>query len=129
MKLLASALGLLITVIGLALVAAPALVLEFGRSLLTPGILYIAAAVRVLFGAVLLWVAPASRAPIPLRGLGALLVVAGVLIPFVGVERSGAVLDWMLAQGPWFTGIWAGAAAVLGAFIAYAVISPRKASA
>ena len=120
-------LGLLIAVIGLMLVAAPVVVLEFGRSLLSPNILYAAAAVRVLFGAVLLWVAPASHAPKSLRALGALLVIAGVLTPVVDVERSGALLDWLVAQG--FTRAWAGAAVVLGVFIAYAVISPRKRSA
>src|SRR5258706_5661114 len=108
------------------LVAAPVVVLEFGRSLLSPNILYAAAAVRVLFGAVLLWVAPASHAPKSLRALGALLVIAGVLTPLVGVERSGALLDWLVAQGPWFTRAWAGAAVVLCAFFAYAVILPRQ---
>ena len=126
MKLLAVALGVLLALVGMLFVAAPFAVLEFGRSILSPGVLYIAAAVRIIFGGVLLWVAPASRAPTVLRILGTVLVVAGVATPFVGVELSRVVFDWMLAQGSLFTRAWASAAIVLGVLIVYVVMTPRK---
>jgi hypothetical protein len=125
-KVLAAALGLLLAVAGVLLVAAPTDLLEFGRSILSPSVLYVAAAIRIIFGGVLLWVAPVSRAPTALRVLGAVLVVAGVATPFVGVELSRVVFDWMLAQGSLFTRAWASAAIVLGVLIVYAVIAPRK---
>jgi hypothetical protein len=125
-KLLAMSLGVLLTVVGVLLVAAPSDVLEFGRSILSPSVLYIAAAIRIIFGGVLLWVAPVSRAPTVLRVLGAVFVVAGVATPFVGVKLSRVVFDWMLAQGPLFTRAWASAAIVLGVLIVYAVNTPRK---
>jgi hypothetical protein len=125
-KLLAVALGVLLAVVGMLLVAAPFAALEFGRSILSPAVLYIAAAVRIIFGGVLLWVAPASRAPTVLRVLGVMLVVAGVATPFVGVELSRVVFDWMLAQGSLFTRAWASAAIALGVLIVYVVSTPRK---
>ncbi len=125
-KLLAMAMGFIIASIGVFGVAAPSVFLEFGRSLQTPNVLYIIAAVRVIFGAVLLWVAPVSRTPKTLRVLGVVIVIAGVLTPFIGVERSRAMLDWWSTQGPLFTRAWAGVAVVFGLFIVYAITTPRR---
>jgi uncharacterized membrane protein len=128
-KLLAMAIGLIIASVGVFGVAVPSAVLEFGRSLQTPSALYIVAAVRIIFGALLLWVAPESRAPKTLRVLGVLIVIVGVLTPFIGVERSRAMLDWWSTQGPLFTRAWMGVAVVFGLFIVYAVTTPRRSAA
>jgi len=81
---------------------------------------------RVTFGAILLWVAPVSRTPRILRVLGVSIIIAGVLTPFFGVERSRAMLEWWSAQGSFFTRAWAIVAVVFGLFIVYAVTSPRR---
>jgi uncharacterized membrane protein len=128
-KLFAMAIGFIIAGIGIFGVAAPSAFLEFGRSLQTPNVIYIIAAVRVIFGAVLLWVSPASRTPKTLRVLGVLIVIAGVLTPFIGVERSRAMLDWWSTQGPLFTRAGAGVAVVFGLFIVYAITTPRRSAA
>jgi len=107
-KLLAMAMGFIIAGIGVFGVVAPSAFLEFGRSLQTPNALYIIAAVQVIFGAALLWVAPITRTPRTLRALGALIIIAGVLTPFIGTERSRAMLDWWSTQGSLFTRAWAG---------------------
>ena len=125
-KILATALGLLIVAIGVLGVATPSVLLEFGRSLQTTNALYIVAAVRVIFGAVLLWVAPASRTPKILRVLGVLIIVVGLFTPFFGVERSRAMFDWWSTQGPLFTRVWAIVAVVFGLFIVYVITSPRR---
>lgn len=129
MKLLAVALGLIVAAIGILGVAAPAVLLEFGRSLQTSNALYIVAAVRVMFGAVVLWVASVSRTPKIFRGLGVFFIIAGVLTPFFGVERSRAMFDWWSTQGSLFTRAWAVVAVVLGLFIVYEVASPRRSAA
>ena len=129
MKLLAMVLGFIVATIGAVGVVAPDVLLELGESLLTPTVLYIAAAVRIVFGAVLLWVAPVSRTPKTFRTFGALLVFAGVLTLSIGIEHSRAMLDWLLGQGPLFMRAWAGAAVVLGLFIVYAITGPRRFSA
>ncbi len=129
MKLLATAMGILIAAIGVVGIAAPLVLLEFGRSLQTPSALYVVAAVRIIFGAVLLWVAGASRMPRTLRVIGIVIVVAGLLTLFFGVERSQAMLDWWSSQGLLFMRAWAGVAVIFGLFIVYAVTSPRRAAA
>ncbi len=126
MKVLAIAIGLVIGAIGLVGVVAPSIILEFGRSLLTPAALYAVAALRIGIGVVLVRVAPDSRLPTVLRILGILIIIAGVLTPFFGVERSRAILDWWSNQGPLVTRLCLSVAIAFGLFIVYAVTSPRR---
>jgi uncharacterized membrane protein YidH (DUF202 family) len=128
-KALTIGLGLIIAAIGVVGVAAPSVLLEFGRSLQTTNILYVIAAVRVIFGAILLWVAPSSRTPRILRVLGVFIIIAGVFTPLFGVERSRALFEWWQTQGYFFTRAWATVAVAFGLFIVYAVASPRRSAA
>ena len=125
LRRLTLALGAVIIAIGLVGVVAPSILLEFGRSLQTPIALYVVAAVRVAFGALLLWVASVSRRPTVLRLIGTIIVVAGLLTPFFGVERAQAMLTWWSGQGPLFMRGWAGLAVIFGLFIIH-VVYPRR---
>src|SRR5207245_10282738 len=80
--LLALLVGLFIGAIGMCGVAAPHGLLTAVRFVLTPRGLYLLAAVRVVFGVILVLVAPSSRAPRVLRLLGFILLVAGLTPPF-----------------------------------------------
>jgi uncharacterized membrane protein YidH (DUF202 family) len=128
-KLLAMILGLAIAAVGALGVVAPSVLLEFGRSLRTTNALYVVAAVRVVFGAVLLWAAQGSRLPKILRVVGALIIIAGVFTPFFGIERSRAMFDWWSNQGAFFTRTWAIVAIAFGVFVVYAVTPPRRSAA
>src|SRR2546425_552653 len=108
-------------------IAAPHGLLEVVRSMLTARGLYLVAAVRVVFGVILVLVAPSSRAPRVLRLLGFIILVAGLTTPFFGVDRARAVLDWWSARGPALMRLWAGLAVALGAFVVYAVAPRRRA--
>jgi hypothetical protein len=123
-NLLAMALGFVTAGAGVLAIATPSVLLEFGRSLHSPGAVYVIAAARIGFGAILFWAAPNSRTPRILRVLGALLIFAGLVAPFVGVEKSRAVFDWWSTQGSLFTRVWPFAAVGIGLFIAF-VTSPR----
>ena len=123
------AIGLIIGAIGLVGVVAPSLLLEAGQSLLTPTGLYIVAALRIAIGLVLVRVAPDSRTPKILRIVGVLIIIAGVLTPFFGVERSRAIFDWWSSQGLMFMRLGAGVAVAFGLFIVYAVTLPRRTAA
>ena len=57
MKLLAGAMALIIAAASVVGVVSPLLVLELAQSLLAPGSLYVVAAVRIIFGTVLVSVA------------------------------------------------------------------------
>ena len=129
MKILAIVIGLLIAAVGLVGVVAPSYILEIGRSLLTPMSLYGVAAFRIGFGVVLLLVAANSRLPTALRVFGIAIILAGVFTLFLGVERSGAILDWWSGQGPLFMRLSLAAPLVMGLFIVYALTSPRHAAA
>jgi len=123
--LLALLIGLFIVATGMCGVAAPHGLLTAVRFVLTPRGLYLVAAVRVVFGVILVLVAPSSRAPRVLRLLGLIMLVAGLTTPFFGLDRARAMLDWWSARGPAFMRVWAGLAVALGVFVVYAV-APRR---
>ena len=127
MKLLALLVALFIIVIGLAGLLAPGALQTIGQYWVTPVGLYVAAALRVGIGLVLVRSASASRAPNTLRVLGVIALVAGLATPFVGVERARAILNWSSAQGPAFVRLLAGFALALGGFIVYAVTTRHRA--
>jgi len=129
MKLLASAMALIIAAVGVLGVASPSLLLALGQALLTPGALYVVAAVRIVFGLVLWFAAVASCMPRILRVLGVIIIVAGVLTPFFGVERSQAVFNWWSGQPSWFMRAWSVVAVTFGCFIIYALRSRNRAAA
>ena len=126
MKLLATMLGVLIATIGLVGMAAPSVPLEVGRALLTPTTLYVVAAIRIAVGAFLLWAASVSRFPKVLRVIGTIVVVAGLLTPFFGVERVQDILTWWASQGQLFMRTSMSLVVIVGAFIIYAFVSPHR---
>ena len=128
MSLVALLVGLFIIAMGILGVVAPHGLLGAVQSLLTPLGLYLVAALRVVFGVVLILVAPSSRTPRALRLVGFIVLVAGLITPLFGVDRSRAMLDWWMAEGSGFMRLWAGLGVVFGAFVVYAVAPHRRAS-
>lgn len=124
MSLAALIIGLLIVAQGLLGLAAPEFFLDLIRSIQTPPVIYAAAVARIVIGAVLVLAAPASRAPLSLRILGTLIVIGGVLTPFVGVRLADVILAWW-SQGPNVVRAWAAGALVLGAFVVWATVRTR----
>ena len=129
MRLIASAMAIIVAAVGALGVASPSALLELVRPLLTPGALYVVAAVRIAFGLLLLLAASASRMPRTVRVLGIIIVVAGVLTPFFGVERSRAVFNWWSAQPSSLMRAWAGLAVVFGCFVIYTLFPRGQAAA
>jgi len=85
MRYLALIVALLAVTIGITGVVAPETLFAMMRYAGTPAGLYAAAVGRVAVGVVLIMVAPRSRAPGLLRGLGGLIMLAGMMTPFFGV--------------------------------------------
>ena len=129
LKFLATLMSLAIAGLGVLGVAAPGVLLEFAGSLLVPPALYGVAAVRVVFGALLVLVATESRMPRTLRVIGVLIVVAGLLTPLLGAERTASILAWMSAQAPLLVRAVAVVPVLVGAFFAYAINPRRRAAA
>ncbi|MFI5342275.1 MAG: hypothetical protein ACHQ7N_20880, partial [Candidatus Methylomirabilales bacterium] len=57
------------------------------------------------------------------------IIVAGLLLPVFGVERTQAMLGWFSSQGSLFMRAWASMAVIFGLFSIYVVNSPRRAAA
>jgi hypothetical protein len=122
-KILVILVGLAAVGIGVLGVAAPAVLLNFGRSLEAPAVLYAVGALRVLLGFVLMRAAAISRTPMTFRVLGVLFVVLGILTPVFGVERSRELLEWWATNGLGYFQAAAGGALLFGFFLIFAVTS------
>ena len=126
MKPLVMIIGILIAGVGIFGIAATSVLLPFAQSMLTPNALYIIAAICVCLGLLFLLVASGSRTPKLLRVLGGLIVVAGLVTPFFGVERSQAVFEWWSSQGSSFMRVAMGLVVAFGLFVTYAVTPLRR---
>jgi hypothetical protein len=126
--MVARLIGLLIAAQGVLGLADPETFVTMVRRFQTAPVIYLAAVIRALFGVVLVVAAPASRAPRSLRALGVLVLLGGVLTPFIGTRFGELVLGWWAEGGAGVVRAWAGVALALGAFIVYAT-TPRRRSA
>lgn len=122
MSLLVALFALFIGALGLVGLARPERLIRFATSWQTPTGLYVAAALRIVLGLALFLAAPDSRAPVTLRILGVVTLVAGLATPFFGLERFHRVLDWWAALRPAFKRAWAGCALAFGLLLFYAVV-------
>jgi hypothetical protein len=118
-------LSLSIAALGLLAIGSPESFAAILRQVQTPAGLYLGAGGRVLLGVSLFLSAPGSRAPEILRVLAQIFLVAGVAMPFLGLEIFRSILESFLSLGPWATRAWGGVAVGFGLSIAYAV-APRS---
>ncbi|HST30135.1 MAG TPA: hypothetical protein VLK27_04790 [Chthoniobacterales bacterium] len=87
-----------IAVMGVTMIVKPALVHDLTRLLLDKTGMWIATAIRAVLGLGLLAAAGDSKAPILLRLLGLLILIAAILIPILGLDRHRRILEWWLAR-------------------------------
>jgi hypothetical protein len=93
-------LGALTLLIGVWGVLAPGRIKAFVAGFSSAGGLWSAVAIRIVLGFALWFAAPASRAPLLLQIIGALALIAAVVLPFIGVERFKALIDWWTKLSP-----------------------------
>ena len=122
MPYVALGISVLIAALGALGIISPARLLAFVRRVQTPGGVYVAAALRLVLGVVLLLVAPASKAPDLLRVIGVLAVAAALSTPFVGLARCGRLVEWWWGQGSLVVHAWAAIPLALGLYVAWAVL-------
>ena len=128
LKLIATLMSLAIAALGVLGLVAPNVLLDFGRSLTAPPALYGVAAVRVVFGALLISVAASSRAPRALRVIGIFIVVAGLLTPFFGAEQFGGFVTWLSDRMDFLRAI-ALLPLLFGLLLVYAINANQRATA
>ena len=121
MQIVALALSVLMALLGALSFVAPVRALDIARVFDRPSGLYALAAIRLVVGVVLFLAAPGSRQPGVLRILGILIGVAGIITPFVGLDRQRRLLNWWSARGLGFQRGWAAVGFAFGLFLVYAV--------
>ena len=126
MKLIALLVALVVVAIGIVGVIMPDRLVALREYVATPAGLYTVAALRVGIGLVLIFAAAGSRVPRTLRVIGIVVLVAGLVTPLFGVERTRVVLDWEAAQGTSFIRAVAVLPLALGSFLAFAVATGRR---
>ncbi|MEK6757450.1 MAG: hypothetical protein AABZ02_14960 [Bacteroidota bacterium] len=94
MILVALVLSVFIVALGVFGIIAPSRLLAVARSFQTPAGLYFAAVFRFVLGVALLLAARTSRSPQIVYLLGLIILIAGLMTPFFGLERFRRLLDW-----------------------------------
>ena len=122
MSTVALGLSILLAALGTLGLVSPQRLADLARRFLTPGGLYLAAVIRILFGVVLVFAAPTSRAPEFVRVIGIISIVAGAMTPLLRADQHRKILDWWTARGSGFMRIWSAVGLVLGLVLAYAFI-------
>jgi hypothetical protein len=120
MSLLVVLFGVLLGVVGVAgLAAAPRVVGGFLRWAPRTRF-YVAVGVRLIFGAVLLLGASDCRFPTVLLVLGAIALVAALVLAVLGQSRIDAMFQWWLQRPMPILRAWFAAALLFGGFLVYA---------
>src|SRR5579863_2794822 len=122
MRIAALVVALLTIVVGIVGIVSP----EGGMTVrrlyfATPGRFYMAGAVRVAMGLVLMLAASGTRWPWTLRAFGAAMCLQALVATVLGIERARAVMEWEGMQGSALLRAGAAVALASGCFMAFAV--------
>jgi len=90
-----------------------ALLEQVGRMANTTG-LWFAVLLRVAFGIVAILAAPDSLSPVFLQIVGAIALLAAVVLPFLGVAGFHRIIDWMSSLGGAWIRTWLSAGMIFG---------------
>jgi hypothetical protein len=127
-KTVAFVIGLCIFAMGAVGILAPSAFIWIAHHADAPVDLYIISAFRFAFGVLLLAVASTSRAPRTLRVVALGPILAAIALPFVGVERARATIEWWTLLGSGVIRLTGIPLLALGGFIAYACAPARRAA-
>ena len=120
--------GLCVVAVGAIGIVAPSGLAWIARRFTTPGQWYGIAAIRVVAGVLLLSVANGSRAPMALRAVAIIPLVAGLATPLVGAERARGMIELWSMDGSGLVQLSAISLLVLGGVIVYACAPGRRAA-
>jgi hypothetical protein len=112
-------------------IVVPASFVWIAQYFATSGAFFALAAVRIVFGLILISVAQTSRAPTGLRILGYVIVILGITTALTGWMETGrarAAIDWWLHQGSGVVRLTSSLVLALGGFVAYACAPAGRAA-
>lgn len=112
----------LVALAGLSTVVFPSTWLMLAKRVrITLPLRLLAFAVRVLLGVMLISVADSTGYPLPLKLIGVVLIVAGVLALLLGNEQIQAIIDWTVDRGPGVVRAGGAIALLFGVLVVYAL--------
>lgn len=122
MKILITLFGVLICLAGLAILIFP---VQFRNAMNKwtgqPRFLF-AVIIRVLFGALLLSEAANLKFPLAMKIIGAISILAAVVLLLIGQQRMDRFIDWWMRMSDNLLRFWSIFAFVFGAFLIYVTL-------
>ena len=120
MRRLARAIGVAYVLLGLSVAVSPERMISAADWESRQG-LFVAAAIRVAVGLVLLLAAPTSRYPTMFRVMGTIALIVGLVMPLTPIEIFAEYMRWWMVENVgFFRAVFATAATLFGAFMVYA---------
>jgi len=92
--MLVKVIGIIVTAAGVIFLVRPLALKKYIAYLKQERRIYLVGILRVLLGALFLWVAPQCKLSAVMNVLGVLTLIGAVLIFILGLERVKKVLDW-----------------------------------
>ena len=123
MTLVALVLSLIVAAFGAFGVLSPSGLLALLRWFENTTGLYLAATFRIALGISLIYSAHTSHSPEVIRIVGIAILLAGLALPFIGVDRVRTVIAWLSLRGALALRIWASVTLAFGLFLIYAVVT------
>ena len=117
MILIVSLLGVLLLAVGFVILASPGLMRRVLGSAVRPWTLPLFAIIRIGFGVVLVMASSDTRLPVFVWAFGLLLIVAGVSLPLLGIQRVMRMSEWWKAKPDRALRGWALLTLLLGALL------------
>ena len=112
--------GFVILIVGLAFLATPRHFSTAMMVFLKPGMIHVAALLRIVLGVVFLLASEQTRRPMFILVVGFIMIVAGVVTTFMGGARLVRFAEWWAKQSDTVLRLWAVAAVVFGAAVLWA---------
>jgi hypothetical protein len=122
MRIIVLLLSVFAATMGVLAVFAPGSANQLARMFIAPTGFYITTAIRLGFGVGLLVLADTSRAPLVFRVFGAIILLTGIAILVLGLERHRRIIDWWLSAGRTTQFAWGLIALAFSLFLIYAII-------
>jgi hypothetical protein len=115
------AIGALIAAMSLVVFVAPRRVASMLFPRLTVGTLRWATGFRIVVGALLVLAASGTKIPTLFTILGVLVILAGLALPVLGIDRVRLIAQWGLERPAWVLRIWATVVFGLAVLLVWAV--------
>jgi hypothetical protein len=120
MTLVVALVGLLIGGVGLFGMVEPKRLVDWILTVWNKDLLWVAVALRLALGAVLIYAAPECRAPQVVGALGVITILAAVGLVILGSKRMTAFVRWWTERPSVIIRGWSALGVLLGAFLLYA---------